>query len=230
MVQPRSPVRLGTIIVCTLILHSAMIALVASNWSSQMMTPPEPLPITARLELTPPPPSPPITAVAPVSSPPAKKEPPKPQVAVAPKPAAPLPIPRETVTATTALTEPEQPRESQAAVANTAPPAPAAPPAPPATPVKTSVSISATYAASNRLPVYPKLLERDGVQGAVMIRVFVKADGTAGDVEIKSSSGYPSMDEAARTAVRTWRFNPATVDGKPIAEWYLVPIPFKLQN
>jgi protein TonB len=30
--------------------------------------------------------------------------------------------------------------------------------------------------------------------------------------------------------VQSWRFNPATSDGKPIAEWYQVSIPFKLQN
>jgi TonB family protein len=38
------------------------------------------------------------------------------------------------------------------------------------------------------------------------------------------------LDEAARSAVQTWRFNPATSDGKAVAEWYLVPIIFKLSN
>lgn len=63
-----------------------------------------------------------------------------------------------------------------------------------------------------------------------MLRVLVKADGTAGSVEIKNSSGYPLLDDSARTTVQTWRFNPATVDGKPVAEWYQVAIPFTLQN
>ncbi|MDB5727234.1 MAG: fhaB [Noviherbaspirillum sp.] len=67
-------------------------------------------------------------------------------------------------------------------------------------------------------------------QGTVVLRVLVKSDGTAGAVEIKSSSGYPLLDESAKATVRTWRFNPATSDGQPIAEWYQVPIPFKLQN
>lgn len=64
----------------------------------------------------------------------------------------------------------------------------------------------------------------------MVLRVLVKADGTAGAVEILTSSGYPLLDESARTTVQTWRFKPATIDGKPVAEWYQVPIPFKLQN
>jgi protein TonB len=58
----------------------------------------------------------------------------------------------------------------------------------------------------------------------------VNADGPAGQIEIKSSSGYPLLDESAKTAVQTWRFNPGTSDGKPVADWFLIPIPFKLQN
>lgn len=67
-------------------------------------------------------------------------------------------------------------------------------------------------------------------QGTVVLRVLVQADGTAGAVEIKSSSGHRLLDESARKTVQTWRFNPATSDGNPIAEWYQVSIPFKLQN
>jgi protein TonB len=63
-----------------------------------------------------------------------------------------------------------------------------------------------------------------------VLTIFVKADGAAGTVEIQSSSGYPLLDNWARSAVQNWRFNSVTSDGKPIAEWYLVSIPFKLQN
>ncbi len=104
------------------------------------------------------------------------------------------------------------------------------PAASPTPPVKTGVSIPASYAASNRKPPYPALSRRYGDQGTVMLRVLVKADGTAGEVQVKSSSGFPLLDESAKTTVQTWRFNPATSDGKPVDEWFLVPIPFKLQN
>lgn len=109
-------------------------------------------------------------------------------------------------------------------------PPPAAPaPSSPAPAARTSVSV-ATYAASNRKPPYPRLSRLNDEQGTVVLRVLVKADGTAGNVEIKTSSGYPLLDESARSTVQTWNFIPATVDGKPVAEWYQVAIPFTLQN
>ena len=67
-------------------------------------------------------------------------------------------------------------------------------------------------------------------QGTVILRVLVKSDCTAGNVEVKSSSGFPRLDQAAIGAVQTWRFNPATIDGKAVEEWYKVPITLKLQN
>jgi periplasmic protein TonB len=66
--------------------------------------------------------------------------------------------------------------------------------------------------------------------GTVVLRVLVKADGTAGAVEVKTSSGYARLDESARSTVQTWRFKPATVNGTPVEEWYQVAIPFTLQN
>ncbi len=64
----------------------------------------------------------------------------------------------------------------------------------------------------------------------MVLRVLVKAYGSAGAVEVKTSSGYPLLDESARSTVQTWRFNPATIDGKPVTEWYQVAIPFTLQE
>ncbi|MGH8807249.1 MAG: energy transducer TonB, partial [Noviherbaspirillum sp.] len=88
---------------------------------------------------------------------------------------------------------------------------PAAAPAAPPAPAKTSASV-ASYAGSNRKPPYPRLSLRNEEQGTVVLRVLVKADGTAGAVELKKSSGYPLLDESARRTVPRWRFNPATVD------------------
>ena len=96
--------------------------------------------------------------------------------------------------------------------------------------MRTGVSIPASYAATNRPPVQPARSLRNGEEGRVMLRVLVQADGTAGEVQVRTSSGFPMLDEAARSAVQTWRFNPATSSGKPVAEWYLVPIVFKLSN
>jgi len=125
-----------------------------------------------------------------------------------------------------------KPAPSNAPPAATAPVAPEAvapTQAPPAVPARTRAS-EANYAASNRRPPYPRLSQNYNEEGTVLLRVLVKADGTAGAVEIKKSSGYPLLDKSASTTVKTWRFSPATVNGKPVDEWYEVPIPFKLQD
>lgn len=104
------------------------------------------------------------------------------------------------------------------------------PGAAPAATIKTGVTIPASYAASNRKPDYPKLSQRFGEQGTTVLRVLVQADGSAGEVQIAKSSGHELLDAAARAALRSWRFNLATSEGKAIAEWYQISIPFTLQD
>ena len=180
---------------------------------------------------------------APPRSEPKPPEPPKPTPPkpVTPKPVPPTPAPQPAPVPSKPVPAPP-PVASESAPAKPAPPAPpppaapaaaSAPPAPPAPPpqpvARTEVS-TASYHASNAKPVYPSMSKRLGEQGTVILRVLVKSDGTAGSVEVKSSSAYPRLDQAAMDAVKTWRFHPASVDGKPVDEWYQVPIPFKLQN
>lgn len=165
-----------------------------------------------------------------------RPEPPRPEP-VAPRPAPPAPTPPAPTPAPAPAPTPAPPPEPAprpvAPTPATAPPAPPpAPPAPPApvAPARTGVSIPASYSATNAKPVYPAMSKRLNEQGTVVLRVQVRSDGTAGHVEVKSSSGFARLDQAAIDAVQTWRFNPATVDGKAVEEWYQVPITLKLQN
>jgi protein TonB len=231
----------------TLLLHAALITAVVTGMSPNPDKRPEQPPIVVQLlpapvENTPPAPLP----VAPAPEPPQpEKKPPEPKKHIArPKP---VTKPRETPApqAPSPAPAPEIPNESKpdtsavataptsapsTAPAPAAPPAPPAPPAAPAAPARTGVSIPASYAATNRKPDYPAMSRRYEEQGTVVLQVLVKADGTAGEVKLKSSSGHPQLDKSAMSTVQTWRFNPATSEGRPIAEWYQVPIPFKLQN
>jgi periplasmic protein TonB len=59
-----------------------------------------------------------------------------------------------------------------------------------------------------------------GAQGEVRLDVHVGADGRVLDVRLSRSSGSPVLDRSAMDAVRSWRFEPATEDGKSVAEWY----------
>jgi protein TonB len=40
--------------------------------------------------------------------------------------------------------------------------------------------------------------------------------------------GHPELNAAAVAAVTQWRFQPAIVDGKPVATWRAIPVKFSL--
>lgn len=231
-----------------LLLHGCLALIAASLLSpkDKAREPPRPIEVALIPEEPPAPPPLPAPPVPPAPSPvappapaPAPSPPPPPPAAEkkrpSPKPRAerkpaPAQPPARPQTAAPAV-QPEERPPPPAAV--TAPPASAPAtetPSAAAPPPRTPVSISASYAATNRKPEYPRLSRQLEEQGTVVLRVLVRADGTAGAVEIRTSSGSALLDQSARNAVQTWRFNPATQDGRPVDEWFLIPIPFKLQN
>ena len=61
-------------------------------------------------------------------------------------------------------------------------------------------------------------------------KVLVEKDGTVGDIELVSSSGYRSLDRAARRAIHRWSFHPATSLGMPVASRVVIPIDFVLDQ
>ena len=67
-------------------------------------------------------------------------------------------------------------------------------------------------------------------EGKVLLRVLVTPEGTAGSVEVRTSSGSARLDEAAQRTVRHWKFVPAKRGGTPVESWVLVPIHFRLEQ
>lgn len=83
----------------------------------------------------------------------------------------------------------------------------------------------------NPLPPYPARARRLGIEGRVLLDVLVRADGRAGEVRVKESSGNHMLDESAVSTVRArWRFVPARQEGRPVASRVTVPIRFKLDQ
>ena len=88
---------------------------------------------------------------------------------------------------------------------------------------------SARY-AENPKPLYPQEARNKGYQGRVLLQVEVLPNGRVGEVEVKESSGYETLDESALITVKKWRFIPATKGGVPCPCWVNVPITFQLQD
>lgn len=75
----------------------------------------------------------------------------------------------------------------------------------------------------NPAPAYPAMSRRLGEEGRVVLRVFVDIDGRPEQVELKNSSGFPRLDQAAEDAVRRWKFVPAKRGEEAVATWSPFP-------
>ena len=106
--------------------------------------------------------------------------------------------------------------------------APAAPPAPPA-PVRVELPSSDADYLNNPKPAYPALSKRLGEQGKVVVRVLIGVDGAPQKAEIRTSSGFQRLDQAALATVLRWRYLPGKRGGVAEAMWFNVPIHFVLE-
>lgn len=80
-------------------------------------------------------------------------------------------------------------------------------------------------------PEYPAAARRAGEAGTVVLEIYVLETGRVGDARVKTSSGFPKLDEAAlREVKRSWRLTPGTENGKPVAMWGQFAVTFKLTD
>lgn len=86
----------------------------------------------------------------------------------------------------------------------------------------------ANYADGNPEFVYPRAAARLGLEGTVLLEVEVKADGSAGEIQLKRSSGHQILDMDAVRQIASWRFKPATSRGRAHSARVLVPVSYRL--
>lgn len=83
--------------------------------------------------------------------------------------------------------------------------------------------------ATNPKPPYPALARRMRVEGLVLLRVLVRADGRVSDVALDATSGSKLLDDSALRTVRdAWRFAPALAGGVAVDSTVQVPVRFRL--
>lgn len=80
----------------------------------------------------------------------------------------------------------------------------------------------------NPPPPYPAAARRRGYTGTVLLTARVDAEGRVAALEVESSSGYPVLDRAALSGVRSWRFVPGTRGGRPVETRVTIPVRFEL--
>ena len=110
--------------------------------------------------------------------------------------------------------------------------APVAPPtiAPPTADV-TSAPVEATLAYRATPLKYPAQALHSRLQGQVILKVLVDENGVPQEVAVEQSSGYTLLDRSAREQVlKSWKFEPAMVNGHAVRAWARVPVTFNLNE
>lgn len=156
-----------------------------------------------------------------------------PQQPTQPKAVAPVKAKAKTPAAAPAKTSPatETAAASGASDSDSGPAQPVAQtqPSPPATESFIPPSSQATY-LNNPPPPYPILARRRGLEGVVVLAVWVDDLGQAQSVNLHRSSGHAVLDQSALETVKTWRFVPARRGGHTVAAAIEVPIRFALNG
>lgn len=82
----------------------------------------------------------------------------------------------------------------------------------------------------NPPPEYPDLAKQMRQEGLVMLAVDVDREGIPIQVEIKKSSGFRLLDQAAVKAVKHWKFQPGRIGDFPVVSEVTVPVRFRLET
>ena len=77
-------------------------------------------------------------------------------------------------------------------------------------------------------PDYPARSKRLGETGTAYVRFVVGLAGEIEDVELKKSSGFERLDNAALEAMRASTCKPYTENGTPVRAAYTQPFDFSL--
>jgi TonB family protein len=89
--------------------------------------------------------------------------------------------------------------------------------------------LTAPKVISRVLPEFPSSVLGQGVQGTVLLSVYVGTSGIPEVVQIKASSGNEELDNSAAAAVKMWKFEPAKRGIQAIGSWFEVPVVFSIK-
>jgi TonB family protein len=126
------------------------------------------------------------------------------------------------------------------------PPSPPPPPPPPALKESGSGMTDGAYQTVDEMPIfpggdpallnyicantiYPKEAKEKAIQGKVITRFKVTADGSVSDVSVLQGVNSSLDNEAIRVVGTLPKFTPGKLGGKSVAVWYMVPISFTLK-
>lgn len=101
--------------------------------------------------------------------------------------------------------------------------------APDAGPYRVGGNVLRPEKISGAPPVYTEMARKARIMGVVIIEVVIDEEGDV--TQTKVLKGLPmGLDKAAVDAVETWKFKPATLEGRPVPVYYVLTVNFQLDS
>jgi len=79
-------------------------------------------------------------------------------------------------------------------------------------------------------PKYPEIAQEAGIEGTVVVQVFVDENGRVKETVILKGIPNTGLDEAATQAIRLVRFKPAKQRERAVGVWISIPVNFRLKS
>ncbi|MEE8437081.1 MAG: energy transducer TonB [Candidatus Neomarinimicrobiota bacterium] len=79
-------------------------------------------------------------------------------------------------------------------------------------------------------PKYPEIAQEAGIEGTVIVQVFVDKKGRVQDTIILKGIPNTGLNEAAVEAIRAVRFKPAKQRERAVGVWISIPVNFRLKS
>jgi protein TonB len=95
---------------------------------------------------------------------------------------------------------------------------------------KPPVRVEARLRSGDLQPPYPASEEKLEREGKVTIRVTIGTDGRVKAAERVSAASEAFYAATERHALRSWRFSPAMVDGRPVESTKVLTVSFRLDD
>jgi len=97
------------------------------------------------------------------------------------------------------------------------------------TPVFTPYEVAPVLIKGTVNLVYPELLKKAGIEGTVLLWIFIDEGGSVKKVQVFKGSGNTALDDAAMRAYQVARFTPAYSRDIPVKVWVQWPVKFSLR-
>ena len=95
-------------------------------------------------------------------------------------------------------------------------------------PIHVGGDVKAPVKINTPQPQYTEIARKARIQGVVIVQAIINKAGQVTNVQVLK--GLPmGLDQAAVEAIKRWKFEPATLNGKPVDVYYNLTVNFTLQ-